>query len=406
MIRLLSKKIDNLQEICSINKRNNVFSIYLNIICLLLIVFSCKNEVTFKDKFTLVPTNENIRINIGSRSKNFSSHIQFFNADNVNYLAVLNRNNNSIEFYNLDKESFCRYTQIQLEGSNSFGTVQSFLINNFDSIIIITIYPRKIGIIDTCGNILRTIFYEKDINNNITMASLPTGGLRPYRLGNTIFLSQFYQAIESNGILTEGGQKKSYVALTLDLHTEQCTLLPLTYPKELIGTEVSAMPILRVLGYKDNFLYYFRNLDSFYTTEDYVEFNNLPIEINYKLNVLRGSNYMTPLSDAINIERTHDNILNMYYDKYRECYYIVIKKRNSDSANKSSFGTNFYPECFILILDKKLKYLGESYFQANTYSFQMCFITEKGLYISEDNIENPEFSEDLMRFRLFTLEKI
>ena len=66
-----------------------------------------------------------------------------------------------------------------------------------------------------------------------------------------------------------------------------------------------------------------------------------------------------------------------------------------------------YPEkSLIVILDKNLKHMGDVILPYNTYSAKMTFITPEGLYISEDNINNPTFSEDYMRFRLFRIKEL
>jgi hypothetical protein len=102
-----------------------------------------------------------------------------------------------------------------------------------------------------------------------------------------------------------------------------------------------------------------------------------------------------------------DEIQDMYYDKYRECYYIVIRKREKVLINGTAMNNRFiYPNCYILILDKNLKHMGEVFLPDDIYSFKMMFITPDGLYISEDNVNNPSFSEDYMRFKLFKLAKI
>ena len=112
------------------------------------------------------------------------------------------------------------------------------------------------------------------------------------------------------------------------------------------------------------------------------------------------------LNKGLNNMLIHDEVKNLYYDEYRECYYVIIRKREENYIENSSIITKFlYPNCFILILDKNLNHIGEVHFPKDVYSFQMVFITNKGLYISEDNVENPSFSEDYMRFRLFTLER-
>lgn len=97
----------------------------------------------------------------------------------------------------------------------------------------------------------------------------------------------------------------------------------------------------------------------------------------------------------------------IFYDKYRNCYYIFYMKRNENpDAGRNLFLKLQYPDCFILILNKDFKHMGEVFLPDNTYSFQFSFITPDGLYISEDHPNNPDFDEDFMRFRLFKLEKL
>jgi len=141
------------------------------------------------------------------------------------------------------------------------------------------------------------------------------------------------------------------------------------------------------------------------TNDNHKKFISIPLEMNYDLKISYKAK--SNLKKGLEEKLIHDEIINIYYDKYRECYYLIIRKREPNYIRNSSITTHFiYPDCFILVLDKNLHYLGEVYFPKDIYSFNMMFITHKGLYISEDNINNPLFSEDYMRFRLFTLENI
>ncbi|MDX9904717.1 MAG: hypothetical protein RB288_11655, partial [Bacteroidales bacterium] len=102
---------------------------------------------------------------------------------------------------------------------------------------------------------------------------------------------------------------------------------------------------------------------------------------------------------------SHDEIVDILYDAFRECYYVFVRKRSKDNANEINIKF-LYPDCFILILDKNLKHMGEVFLPDNTYSFKMKFITPEGLYISEDHVNNPTFDENYMRFRLFKLVEL
>ena len=59
----------------------------------------------------------------------------------------------------------------------------------------------------------------------------------------------------------------------------------------------------------------------------------------------------------------------------------------------------------IVILNKNYEIIGETRFGANTFNYRMYFIGKKGLYLSLNNLENPNFDEDKLQFQCFTLQE-
>lgn len=59
----------------------------------------------------------------------------------------------------------------------------------------------------------------------------------------------------------------------------------------------------------------------------------------------------------------------------------------------------------IIILDKDLKYIGETKFPDYTYNSKLMFVSKEGLYISSSHYMNPNFSDDLLNFSCFNLVK-
>jgi hypothetical protein len=380
--------------------KKQVLLINISIICLFLIPGCVTDNASFKNKFTLVASEDDtISIRLEENSGNFSYYIQYFRSNDTDFLATLNYLNNSIELYDINSNKLYKTLVIPQEGNNSFPDLRSFICEKFDSILLFSMMPPRIGIIDTGGHMLKTIPHDKKIGSL-------QGGERPFRLGDNIYLSQLHPARESNGKLTPTGQKSSFINLTVDLITGTCEPSPLTYPEELTGQNVFIMRVERVLGYKNCFVYHFGLINSLFLTYDHLTFERVPLETNYKLKILDDFNPTSSINSYLNDKLLHDEVECLYYDEFRECYYITIKKREEDRINNSSItAKSQYPECYILILDKNLKHIGEVHFPKDMYSFRMCFVTGKGLYISEDHVNNPGFNDDYMRFRLFTLEK-
>lgn len=371
-----------------------------------LFIIGCKdNSQSFKNKYILEPGNDSIIIPLDKNSRNLSYHIQYFIDEKTDFLALLNLNSNSIEIYNLNDRKLFKVIKIQKEGSNSFGEMTSFLIKDFDSILVMSTLPRRIGIVDTSGNIIKKIPFNQDVENRNIQTTHPWSGHRPYLKDNLLFITEEYYARESNGKLTETGQKRAFVGVTLDILTGICKTLPLTYPEDLIGKDVFIMTMNRVLGYNNKFVYHFGFLNNLFVTEDHNTFNVLPLESNYYLKFAEEAE--SGLQKGVADMYVHDEVQDILYDKYREQYYIIIRKRNELSTGKLNPNPSLlFPDCFIIILDKDLHHIGEVDFPINTYSFKMVFITEEGLYISTDNVKNPNFNEDYMRFELFKVSKI
>ena len=68
--------------------------------------------------------------------------------------------------------------------------------------------------------------------------------------------------------------------------------------------------------------------------------------------------------------------------------------------NIKPFSNNPHQSFSIIILNKDYEIIGETKFPGNTYAHHLCFVGKKGLYISENNENNPQFDENKLVFRL------
>jgi len=58
-----------------------------------------------------------------------------------------------------------------------------------------------------------------------------------------------------------------------------------------------------------------------------------------------------------------------------------------------------------VFLDTDYKKVGEITLEPNQYNGQYIFGTNEGIWISTDHPENPELSEDFMRFQLIEVNR-
>lgn len=92
------------------------------------------------------------------------------------------------------------------------------------------------------------------------------------------------------------------------------------------------------------------------------------------------------------------------YDKYRKVYYRFVELpyelQNDESPLEEPKGREFS----VIVFDKDFQIIGETKFPGNKYFYKMNFVGRDGLYISENNLANPEFDEDKLVFACFKLE--
>ncbi len=379
-------------------------------ILLILAPGACINSGIYKDRYTLEPAGKLLEIPIGSQTKNFIYYSQYVLIDGINYLGILNYERNKIEIYNLDSGTLTREIQFFHEGPKAFGRVSNFFIETLDSLFVDCDSKMSVGIADGRGGILKEISYREDTYGRKFFPTPPWIGSRPYKIGNTIYYLQSYMSEDSNGILSEEKRKETFLNVMLNTETGVCFTPPLIYPDEMVGREVWRSPnVMRTINGNGLFVYHFSNLPYLFLSNDLKSFRKkVPVESNYRLKLNEVSyKYRYDMTGALMNTITHDMIRDIFYDKYRDCYYLFYMKRNENpDTGNNLFLKLQYPDCFILILDKDLKHMGEVFLPDNTYSFQFSFITPEGLYISEDHPNNPDFDEDFMRFRLFKLVKL
>ena len=94
------------------------------------------------------------------------------------------------------------------------------------------------------------------------------------------------------------------------------------------------------------------------------------------------------------------------YDKYRNVYYRFVELPYELQDDESPFEEPKGREFSVIVFDRNFQIIGETKFPGGKYFYKMSFVGRDGLYISENNLANPEFDEDKLVFACFKLEDI
>lgn len=199
---------------------------------------------------------------------------------------------------------------------------------------------------------------------------------------------------------------------TLDLRTGELGFAPLDFPKTFKGDYShirSGDGFTYDYNYKENRLVCsFLESDSIMVTDDLTHTK----WYNAKSQFLDS---MTPylndveedVQDIIRFEQK-GKYWHLMYDKYRDVYYRFAEMPCELGKDEDPY-SEFTPkarEFSVIILDKDFQIIGETKFPGNKYFIRMSFVGRDGLYISENNLGNPEFDEDKLVFACFALEDL
>ena len=93
------------------------------------------------------------------------------------------------------------------------------------------------------------------------------------------------------------------------------------------------------------------------------------------------------------------------YDKYRNVYYRFAEMPYKLAPNESPYDEPKGKEFSVIVLNKDFEIIGETRFPGKKYFYKMSFVGREGLYISENNLENPQFDENKLVFTCFKIKK-
>ena len=71
------------------------------------------------------------------------------------------------------------------------------------------------------------------------------------------------------------------------------------------------------------------------------------------------------------------------------------------ASNESPYDEPKGKEFSIIVLNADFEIIGETKFPGKKYFYKMSFVGREGLYISENNLENPQFDENKLVFTCF-----
>ena len=374
---------------------------------LFLFLVACNLSSPTVNDGVLEKTDKKIVIPIDSEIKIFTRAMHYYkDASGVEYITLENSENdfnyNSINFYRLDSCKLSHKVLIQRDGPNGIPSFMGHGVIDLNRIIINSMNSNIIYMVDRSGRIINQINYA--ISDDGKATTFFDGNSLVYKplviVGSKIYGVQHPLLKNIKG----DDFKDVPLCITIDTSTRSVELLPMSFPRlwekgEGIGFNTHCS---RIYDGKQ-FVYAFRKQHTVVVTSDHIHSKEYLIKSKY-IDKLYNEGYPTDISIS-EYQKRQDELAvygNMIYDKYRNVYYRFAYPQCSVESTDYDY-MYCRKEFSIIVVNSDFEVIGETYFKAGIYAPTLFFVNEDGLYISENNTDNPESSEDKLVFRCFKL---
>lgn len=380
------------------------FFIGFGILCLFFLACS-HSPNSDDDKFTLV---EKITFPMDENTYYFSKSVSSFvdKQTGKEYFSFENseKGQHEILFYDMDSQQLVKRIDIQQTGPNAISMFGHY-VKDLNHIYVTSTGQQSLFQVNDKGEILKSYDYSlSDKGEPLSYIYSVSYCYMPLVIDSScIYLPQRMIHNEMSGV----DWLATPICAVMDTLNGVAKVLPLKYP--LLFQEKSLIDSSVDVGYSfdfdgTNLIYSFMKSDSIIVTSDHVLAKRYAVKSRY-------------LSKVKCIPYTGDDIeagerslceQEMYwhfvYDKYRNVYYrFAFFSCNFDSKTDVMELNKIRQEFSVIVLNKDFQVIKEVKFPKDKYLPRMFFVGKKGLYISENNPNNPEFNENRLIFSCFEL---
>lgn len=369
--------------------------IYLFIFLILLVLVSCKEgrQESLQSNMTFV-VSDNIR------SFELPSEIGHFNMqtfqDENSFLYFFDYKTNALLIYALESGQLEKHLVFEMEGPNGLGgNVLAFYAESPEELYFAT-GANTILRYDGQGNLREKL--------SLDTKSLEEDGVSLFsnifiKSGNDFYFAAFPMVFEWTTISPEELTKMPNL-VKYNLNEKQ--FLPMSYfPEEFVGTNLnkSIFPLLSkgpdgspMINMNFRNIYHFKDGEIISTPAAHSRFPHEP-----------------PLSSSPNMFEDMPEIMRMisYTDIYTELIYLeeldlIVRVAKFEDIPEDEFGpeTQIASKWGLVFLDSDFNKIGELDLEENQFNGTYIFGDKDGVWVSADHPDNPELSEDYLRFRL------
>jgi hypothetical protein len=344
--------------------------------------------------------------------------MQYFEHNDSSFLAVANRNNNSVDFYDFSKGRLFKRVDIPVKDAPyTLSNMQGIFVHNADSVFVYAKGSLQRTLLTGLhGRLTSAEWYGAKPIDRFPLVNHLSTTTAPTVLHNKKIYAAQYPWVPPPEI--QDRYAKSSIEtyeVSYDLIADKTSFLPPYIPEEIqIGywPGMYAMLGSRAIDKHGRFVYDWQMLPHLYVT-DYqgTSFKVWAHREGDKLYAPPAGKQPkgkeeTTNQDDLRIAITHSSNQGTLYNPYQDVFYRIISLPIKYNPKKhQNFTALDLKPIVLLTLDSDFNILATIELPAKTYRIFFGIPTPEGLYLSRFNAYNEEITEDQVQFDLITLEK-
>lgn len=366
----------------------------LSIFCVLLFVCCQKENTT---NVTLVSSGylKNYSVPKDISQPFYSYAYKNLPKDNAECLYLLSADEKLL-IYNYHTGQLLKRHDFEKQGPNGIPDMAGYFIDNKE---VFWALDRKIPLfhkMDSSFQIVKTIKYTQTDNKQPLISAIVYQKKDIINVGSKFYLPMFHTTY------------LKYIAPTLVIDTLMQTIYytDFDFPEtNSEGHDLYSKEYGKCINNKNEVIYSFHYDHDLYITN---------IAQDSVVKKKAKSRYVTELEDT-NTDYTKSNIAltrakdqyygGIFYDPYRDLYFRLAfpqaEVEETNFINTLVFGRGDFA---IMVLDKELNVIGETFFKGYEYASNNLLITPEGLFLSRSHCNNPEYDDDILTYERLDLQ--
>jgi len=338
-----------------------------------------------------------LKIPITESTSSRSSRTQLVSLDSGDYLARYSRINQSIQLFNLAEERLAHELNLPKDGPNRITFYYGFTFISPDSIYISSVPPEIIMV-----NHMGEVKSRKKVNTDgLKLTSLKAFNGTPL-IKNEKFIYGAQPLFMGHHAIDVSDFKNHYHIFKYNILADSIEWLPVHFREDhwskgkkmddfsylLKGDSLIVSPHhdhdLWIYGLSNGELIDYKEVKSAYV-KDFLYLNSMP----------------TGHMEGPKLVLSHPQYENFLYDNYRDLYYRFYYLPYKFSEEEALLDLeDDRPIIGVMVLNGQLETIGEYQFDRFEVEAGNYFIGEKGLYLSNNNLNSPDFSDDFLNYTI------